>query len=869
MAIDYLNRNGLSYFWSKLKAYFAPKVHTHNAFETKHSYTTAANAAKNWYRIANANTSQLDTAKPIRAQFIVTAYNTSYAADYYETWFVNAVVFGRQAHIIIFGGSAVPFSQARILYENNVADIDTNDRPAIDIYLNYKLANGTTKIEIEEIYNNGGWTFVADGQIAASTVPTGFENVASAPRNTGVNSSTYADYVSYLNRQISNFTAAFTLADSYLYRSRTLNCTGTFTITVPSINSGYMWCVIKNKNTSSGVITLHPSATSVLIDGSNADITLQPMEYVCIHSAGANNYSLIADGRWKSQKADKATTLAGYGITDAKIANGTITLGSNSITPLTSHQTLPTLSRTISGSGNAVTDITVSGHAITATKGATFLTSHQDISGKVNKSGDTMTGTLTQKHTGLVKGSAVSAWTCRDYRVIDNSGDSGDKPCLSWWRTAVGTDQTVSVTINAFKFADESTATASIGIYYPVSGDPYTSAPTPAMADDSTKIATTAFVKAQGYLTTHQSLDGKMTRGSYERIEGTSSNHKDLNDYTTAGFYNVKTVNVDNCPSGVGVDAVLLVYPWNTGTFCTQELTESAGSSNVRRWIRKYNQITWTDWEQLAFQSSLANYVTLDTTQTISATKTISQVNTTVIRTTSNSDELALYGSTGTAVYGSSIKIHGLSDEVTDPAGNTRLGTIEFMSGIESTYARVLATTVTWWFAASILPNGTRAIGHPDYRWSTIYLTSNPNVSSDRRIKSYISKIGDDVLDAWDSVEWKQFKMNESIEEKGKDNARFHTGLIAQEIKEIFEANNLDPSIYGLYCYDIHEERKECRDENGRIICTYRPAGDAYSLRYTEALCMEAAYQRRENARLKKHIADLEERLAVLELKIS
>jgi hypothetical protein len=34
------------------------------------------------------------------------------------------------------------------------------------------------------------------------------------------------------------------------------------------------------------------------------------------------------------------TTIEGYGITDAKIQNGTITLGSNSITPLTSHQTV-------------------------------------------------------------------------------------------------------------------------------------------------------------------------------------------------------------------------------------------------------------------------------------------------------------------------------------------------------------------------------------------------------------------------------------------------------------------------------------------------------------------------------------------------
>ena len=55
-------------------------------------------------------------------------------------------------------------------------------------------------------------------------------------------------------------------------------------------------------------------------------------------------------------KADAATTLSGYGITDANINNGTITLGSNTITP---------------------------------------LTSHQDISGKVNKAGDTMTGSLT------------------------------------------------------------------------------------------------------------------------------------------------------------------------------------------------------------------------------------------------------------------------------------------------------------------------------------------------------------------------------------------------------------------------------------------------------------------------------------------
>lgn len=52
---------------------------------------------------------------------------------------------------------------------------------------------------------------------------------------------------------------------------------------------------------------------------------------------------------WNQISSDKPTDLAGYGITDAKIVNGTITLGSESITPITSHQSLYKLSF-ISGS---------------------------------------------------------------------------------------------------------------------------------------------------------------------------------------------------------------------------------------------------------------------------------------------------------------------------------------------------------------------------------------------------------------------------------------------------------------------------------------------------------------------------------------
>lgn len=64
-------------------------------------------------------------------------------------------------------------------------------------------------------------------------------------------------------------------------------------------------------------------------------------------------------------------------------------LSSISYNDLTDKPTIPTvpdLSKgTTTGNGNAVTDISVSGHTITLTKDATFLTSHQDISGKEDK----------------------------------------------------------------------------------------------------------------------------------------------------------------------------------------------------------------------------------------------------------------------------------------------------------------------------------------------------------------------------------------------------------------------------------------------------------------------------------------------------
>lgn len=102
---------------------------------------------------------------------------------------------------------------------------------------------------------------------------------------------------------------------------------------------------------------------------------------------GGNEITPLTTHQNISGKADKATTLAGYGITDAKIANGVITLGSNSITPLTSFTesdpTVPSWAKQSSKPSYTASEV----GAVAATEvGAANGVASLDSSGKVPSS---------------------------------------------------------------------------------------------------------------------------------------------------------------------------------------------------------------------------------------------------------------------------------------------------------------------------------------------------------------------------------------------------------------------------------------------------------------------------------------------------
>lgn len=128
--------------------------------------------------------------------------------------------------------------------------------------------------------------------------------------------------------------------------------------------------------------------------------------------------------------------------------------------------------------------------------------------------------------------------------------------------------------------------------------------------------------------------------------------------------------------------------------------------------------------------------------------------------------------------------------------------------------------------------------------------------SSDKRLKQDFSNVPDEVLEAWGKVEWQQFKYKADVERKG-DSCRFHTGLVAQDVKEIGEANNVDLLKYGILCHDVREAVEEEKDEDGNIIREASESVDLWTVRYEEALAMEVIYLRNEIKKLREEIKAL------------
>lgn len=183
-------------------------------------------------------------------------------------------------------------------------------------------------------------------------------------------------------------------------------------------------------------------------------------------------------------------------------------------------------------------------------------------------------------------------------------------------------------------------------------------------------------------------------------------------------------------------------------------------------------------------------------------------------------------------------------------------------------------------------------LGDSVNRWSTVYAGTGAISTSDAREKTEPVSIDDHVLDAWGKVSIVVYRWLASIASKGEDSARYHFGALAQQVRDAFQSEGLDGTDYGLLCYDEWEDEFEVipavietvpavytvPSEPGEVPVIIkeayaivhspekrvqtRVAGNRWGLRHDQCAWLEAAYQRRENAKLLLRIEAIETILA-------
>ena len=172
-------------------------------------------------------------------------------------------------------------------------------------------------------------------------------------------------------------------------------------------------------------------------------------------------------------------------------------------------------------------------------------------------------------------------------------------------------------------------------------------------------------------------------------------------------------------------------------------------------------------------------------------------------------------------------------------------------------------------------------LGNGSARFDDVYATNTSITTSDQNEKQQIASLTTAEITAAKSIStlFKTFKWNDKVEAKG-DDARTHTGVIAQEVQTAMTDAGLDAADYAFWCSNTWWETStevpaveadeeagiEAKDAYTRID-TYETADEApdgatqrtrMGIRYPELLAFVGAAT-------EQRLADIETRLAALE----
>lgn len=142
------------------------------------------------------------------------------------------------------------------------------------------------------------------------------------------------------------------------------------------------------------------------------------------------------------------------------------------------------------------------------------------------------------------------------------------------------------------------------------------------------------------------------------------------------------------------------------------------------------------------------------------------------------------------------------------------------------------------------------ALGTASTRWSQIYAATDTINTSDYNEKQDIRGLTDAEQRVAQRLKTlvRVYRFRDAVAKKG-DAARLHVGMIAQDVKQVFEDEGLDAEEYGVLCYDTWDEQAQevnswdavygdggavLSDAGYQVIKPSRTAGGRYGIRYNE-----------------------------------
>ena len=208
-----------------------------------------------------------------------------------------------------------------------------------------------------------------------------------------------------------------------------------------------------------------------------------------------------------------------------------------------------------------------------------------------------------------------------------------------------------------------------------------------------------------------------------------------------------------------------------------------------------------------------------------------------------SSPTLTFDETTGSSTYDDySITVSGTTNNqfkiLRTPSGGSSVTRFVVTNAVTQAYL-TLSTSGDLKVGDNFLPynDDSSNIGSGSKRFDNIYATNTTISNSDERLKQDIQALTTAEKAVATTLKGliKTFKYKSAVAAKG-DKARIHCGVIAQEVKAAFEAQGLKAEDYALFCYDEWDDIPEVKDDEGTVLELAVPAGNRYSIRYTELL---------------------------------